>query len=82
MLNDVTFGQYYPAKSFVHNMDPRAKLVLVIAYIVAIFLASNFYALAAVTLFLVIAVTFSPFSMGKSCTIGIPTAVRLFSGIW
>ena len=31
MLNDVTFGQYYPAKSFVHNMDRRAKRVLVIA---------------------------------------------------
>lgn len=65
MLNDVTFGQYYPAKSFVHNMDPRAKLVLVIAYIVAIFLASNFYALAAVTLFLVIAVIFSRVPFGR-----------------
>ena len=65
MLNDVTFGQYYPAKSFVHNMDPRATLVLVIAYIVAIFLASNFYALAAVTLFLVIAVIFSRVPFGR-----------------
>ena len=65
MLNDVTFGQYYPAKSFVHNMDPRAKLVLVIAYIVAIFLASNFYALVAVTLFLVIAVIFSRVPFGR-----------------
>ena len=65
MLNDVTFGQYYPAKSFVYNMDPRAKLVLVIAYIVAIFLASNFYALAAVTLFLVIAVIFSRVPFGR-----------------
>ena len=65
MLNDVTFGQYYPAKSFVHNMDPRAKLVLVIAYIVAIFLASNFYALAAVPLFLVIAVIFSRVPFGR-----------------
>ena len=53
MLNDVTFGQYYPTRSFVHNMDPRAKIVFVIAYIVAVFLADNFFALAAVTLFLV-----------------------------
>ena len=50
MLNDVTFGQYYPAKSFVHNLDPRAKIVFVIAYIVAIFLAKNFYALGALLL--------------------------------
>lgn len=41
MLNDVTFGQYYPAKSFVHSMDPRAKIVLMIAFIVAIFLAKK-----------------------------------------
>ena len=47
MLNDVTFGQYYPAKSFVHKSDPRIKLLALIAYIVALFLAKNFYALAA-----------------------------------
>ena len=27
MLNDVTFGQYYPVKSFVHSLDPRTKLL-------------------------------------------------------
>lgn len=65
MLNDVTFGQYYPTQSFVHRMDPRAKIVLVIAYIVAIFLASNFFGLAAVTLFLIVAVAFSRVPVGS-----------------
>ena len=65
MLNDVTFGQYYPTQSFVHRMDPRAKIVLVIAYIVAIFLADNFFGLAAVTLFLIIAVAFSRVPVGS-----------------
>lgn len=65
MLNDVTFGQYYPTKSFVHNMDARAKIVLVIAYIVAIFLADNFYAMAAVALFLAVAVIFSRVPFGR-----------------
>ena len=65
MLNDVTFGQYYPAKSFVHNMDARAKIVFVIAYIVAIFLADNFYAMAAVVLFLALAVLFSRVPFGR-----------------
>lgn len=45
MLNDVTFGQYYPTKSFVHRADPRIKLLALIAYIVALFLAKNFYSL-------------------------------------
>ena len=31
MLNDVTFGQYYPVKSFVHKADPRIKLLALIA---------------------------------------------------
>lgn len=65
MLNDVTFGQYYPAKSFVHSMDPRAKIVLMIAFIVAIFLAKNFFGLAAVILFLIVAVAFSRVPFGR-----------------
>ena len=53
MLNDVTFGQFYPAKSFVHSMDPRTKLLALIAFIVAIFVAQTFYGmiLCAVVLF-------------------------------
>ena len=65
MLNDVTFGQYYPVRSFVHNMDPRAKIVFVIAYIVAIFLADNFFGLAAVTLFLLVAIFLSRVPLGR-----------------
>ena len=65
MLNDVIFGQYYPQKSFVHRMDPRAKIVLMIAYIVAIFVANNFFGLAAVILFLIAAVLFSRVPFGS-----------------
>lgn len=55
MLNDVTFGQYYPAVSFVHKSDPRVKLLALIAYIVALFVAKNFYGLA--LCFIVLCVT-------------------------
>lgn len=65
MLNDVIFGQYYPQKSFVHRMDPRAKIVLMIAYIVAIFVADNFFGLAAVSLFLIVTVIFSRVPFGS-----------------
>ena len=65
MLNDVIFGQYYTQKSFVHRMDPRAKIVLMIAYIVAIFVADNFFGLAAVTLFLIVTVIFSRVPFGS-----------------
>ncbi len=59
MLRDLTFGQYYPTTSFVHKLDPRTKLLLLIAYITAVFVAGNFYGLAASLLFLLIAVAFS-----------------------
>lgn len=45
MLSDVSFGRYYPTKSFIHRLDPRVKLLLLIAYIVMIFLAKNFLTL-------------------------------------
>ncbi|MBQ8686029.1 MAG: energy-coupling factor transporter transmembrane protein EcfT [Clostridia bacterium] len=46
-MREVSFGQYYPSDSFVHKCDPRTKLLFLIAYIVAVFLAKNFYALGA-----------------------------------
>ncbi len=42
-MKDVTFGQYYPANSFVHKMDARVKILIVIAYIVAVFLVKSFH---------------------------------------
>lgn len=65
MLNDVTFGQYYPTKSFVHNMDPRAKLLFVIAYIVAIFIANNFFGLILVTLALIFFILLARVPFGR-----------------
>ena len=39
MLKDITLGQFFPGKSVIHRMDPRTKLVLLIVYIVALFMA-------------------------------------------
>ena len=41
MLKDITLGQYFPGKSFIHRIDPRVKLVLTFVYIVALFLAKG-----------------------------------------
>ena len=46
---DVSFGQYYPADSFVHRLDPRTKLLFLILYITLIFVAKSFVALAVCT---------------------------------
>ncbi len=58
-MREVSFGQYYPANSFVHKCDPRAKILFLIAYIVAVFLAQNFYALGACAAVFIVIVAFS-----------------------
>lgn len=65
MLNDVTFGQYYPTKSFVHRLDPRTKLLALIAYIVMLFIADNFYALFACAVVLIASVAASHVPVGS-----------------
>ncbi len=58
-MKDVTFGQYYPAESFVHKCDPRMKILFLIGYLVAVFVAADFYGLAACAAVLVLCVGFS-----------------------
>lgn len=41
MISDITLGQFFPGFSVLHKMDPRMKLIVAIAYIVAIFLANT-----------------------------------------
>ena len=41
-LKDITLGQYFPGNSLVHRLDPRTKLIAVVLYIVALFLAKSF----------------------------------------
>ena len=38
MLNNISLGRYYPAHSFLHDMDPRVKTILYAVYLVAIFI--------------------------------------------
>jgi energy-coupling factor transport system permease protein len=66
-MREVTFGQYYPVSSFVHKMDARIKILLTIAYIVAVFLVKEFYFLgyAVSVAFLLIACIFSKIPVGK-----------------
>ncbi len=58
-MKDVSFGQYYPVRSFVHRADPRLKILFLIAFITAIFIAKNFYGLAVCAFVLLLAILFS-----------------------
>lgn len=45
-MKNFAFGQYYPAHSVLHRMDPRAKVLCALAYIVASFLCKNTFSFA------------------------------------
>jgi len=64
MIRDITLGQYYPAESILHKMDPRVKLVGTLAFIISLFLFDNVYGYVVATIFLVMTIKVSkvPFS--------------------
>ncbi len=56
MLDNFTFGQYYPGTSVIHRMDPRMKIILLILYIVGIFCAGTLLSFAVPLLFMIFAI--------------------------
>ena len=59
MLKDITLGQFFPGESFVHRLDPRTKLIMLVVYIVALFMAESWISYAVMFAFLAFAVTIS-----------------------
>lgn len=56
MIADITLGQFFPGNSFIHRLDPRSKILMVIAYIVVIFIIRNFTGYALLAVFLTVCV--------------------------
>lgn len=48
MITDITIGQYFPGKSFVHKMDARMKIILTLLLVVSVFICRNIVSLSAV----------------------------------
>ena len=53
MIRDITIGQYYPAKSILHRLDPRTKLVATLLYLISLFLFDGFAGYIVATVFLI-----------------------------
>ena len=66
-MTDVSFGQYLPTNSFVHKLDARVKILLTIAYIVAVFLVKEFQFMGflACFIFVILATIFANVSFMK-----------------
>lgn len=59
MLKDITLGQFFPGTSFIHRLDPRTKLVMLLVYIVALFTGSSWLCYGIMFVFLLTCVLIS-----------------------
>ncbi|MBG0764032.1 MAG: energy-coupling factor transporter transmembrane protein EcfT [Tissierellales bacterium] len=65
MFKNITIGQHYPIESYIHNLDPRVKIIITFLFIISLFIVDNFTAYLFVVLFLGVVVILSkvPFLM-------------------
>ena len=65
MMKNITMGQYYPVDSWVHRLDPRTKILLTVAMIVAVFMVRTMvgYGLILGFMYLVSKLSKVPFKM-------------------
>ena len=81
-LKDITLGQYFPGNSLVHRLDPRTKLIAVILYIVALFLAKSFVSYGVMVALLALSIAVSKVPL-KSILRGLKPVlfIAIFTGI-
>ena len=53
MIRDITIGQYYPADSILHRLDPRVKFIGTFLFLISLFVADGIWGYALATVFLV-----------------------------
>lgn len=58
-MRDISFGQYYPVKSFVHNIDARIKIFVTLLYMVSVFFIASYTTFVCAFLFLMIIIAIS-----------------------
>ena len=58
-VRDITLGQFFPGDTPIHRLDPRAKLLLTLFYIVALFVANGFFSYLVLFALLVLGVAIS-----------------------
>jgi energy-coupling factor transport system permease protein len=59
VLKDITLGQYFPGTTLIHRLDPRAKMVLLFAFITALLMANHPLTYGFVLLYLTVTVSVS-----------------------
>src|SRR5699024_10487779 len=56
MGSSMIIGQYVPGNSFVHQIDPRSKMLIIFFYVIFVFFANNVWSYSLLTLFIIITI--------------------------
>ena len=82
MLKDITLGQFFPGNSAVHRLDPRTKLLALVGYIVALFMAKSWISYGICLVFLAVTIGISTIPL-KSIVKGMKPLVMIlvFTGL-
>ncbi len=62
MLRDISIGQFFPGNSVIHKLDPRAKILITLIFIVALFMCKNFFSLGLMFICAIVAIALSKIS--------------------
>ena len=62
MIRDISIGQFFPGRSLIHKLDPRAKILHTILFIVTLFICKNFFSLILMFGFAILCVLISSIS--------------------
>ena len=68
LLQDVTLGQYYPGRSFLHSLDPRSKLVSLVIMIITVFRTDQIIPL--------LLISFLVLLLGRSASFSLPFLLK------
>ncbi len=74
MLNNISFGQYYPSNSIIHRLDARFKLIITLGLIVIAFVATNFVSIGIVAVLVLVMMFVSQ--------VPIKMYLKTFKSIW
>ena len=64
MVREITLGQYYPADSAIHRLDPRVKLFATLLYVISLFTFRSIAGFVVTTIFLAAVIVISKVPFG------------------
>lgn len=65
MNNKIVFGQYYNTNSWIHRLDPRSKILVVLIFMIAVFFVESIYTLLGVFGGILLIIITSKIPIGK-----------------